>query len=445
MELEQRIREYLGQEDREGLSQVFEAAYAVDIAEAIEDFEDFELSALCGLGTTIQLAAVVEEADEELQRRMLRYIEPSKLSDMFTYMSTDDIVDLLGFLRPDMRKGLLTQMRGNESRDVQLLLGYGENTAGGIMTTEYITLKSSLTHKEALDKIRTIGPKTEVIEILFVVNDQHELVGTADLRDVLIGRDDSTLYDITNRNFISVQPETDQEEVALLVSKYDLKAIPVINRRKAIIGIITVDDIIDVIVEEHDEDFLMLSGVSADERVGSTVADSVRRRLPWLFVNLLTAFLASFTVAMFEDVIVQVVALAATMPIIAGMGGNAGSQTLSLVIRSIAMGDIDLKENWRLVFKEVAIGLMNGLFIGVVTGTIMYMRYGNPYLGLIVVLAIIANLIMAAFFGFMTPLILKKVGVDPALASAIFVTAATDVFGFFVFLGLARLLLPYLI
>lgn len=445
MELEQMIRGYIEKRDREGLSKIFEDVYAVDIAEAIEDYEDEELKVLCEMGTSIQVAAIVEEADEDLQRRMLRFIAPSKLSEMFNYMSTDDIADLLGFLRPDMRKELLTQMRVNESRDIQLLLGYEENTAGGIMTTEYITLKSSLTNKEALDKIRTIGPKTEVIEILFVINDQHELLGTADLRDVLIGSDESTLYEITNTNFISVQPETDQEEVALLVSKYDLKAIPVINRRKAIIGIITVDDIIDVIVEEHDEDFLMLAGVSADERVGSTVVGSVRRRLPWLFVNLITAFIASFTVAMFEDVIVQVVALAATMPIVAGMGGNAGSQTLSLVIRSIAMGDIDLRENWKLVFKEIAIGLVDGLAIGLVTGIIMYMRYGNAYLGLIVVLALTANLIMAAIFGFMVPLVLKKVGVDPALASAIFVTTATDVFGFFVFLGLASLLLPYLI
>jgi magnesium transporter len=247
-----------------------------------------------------------------------------------------------------------------------------------------------------------------------------------------------------NDNIISVNPEEDQETVSLLVSKYDLKAIPVINHKNCLLGIITVDDIIDVIVAEQTEDMLRLGGVGKEERVDSTLKTSIKKRLPWLFINLGTAFLASFTVGLFEDVIAQVVALAAAMPIVAGMGGNAGTQTLSVVIRSIALGEVSLKKNWKLVFKEIALGVVNGAATGILTGIILYMKYNNPYLGLIIFAAMIGNLVIAGFFGFLIPLLLKVFGIDPALASAIFLTTATDVFGFFIFLGLSKMFLPLL-
>ncbi len=313
------------------------------------------------------------------------------------------------------------------------------------MTTEYIALRGDLTILDALKKVKQIGPKTEVIETIFVLNEKKELVGTADLRDLLLAPEEHQLYEITDKNMIFVHPEVDQEEVALLVSKYDLKAIPVVNKKNALLGIVTVDDIIDVIVEEQTEDMLRLGGVNEEDRVDSPLLTSVRKRLPWLFVNLATAFLASFTVGLFEDVIAQVVALAAAMPIVAGMGGNAGTQSLSVVIRSIALGELDLKRDWKLIFKEASLGMINGAATGIVTGLILYMKYGNPYLGLIIFVAMIGNLVIAGFFGFLIPLVLKSIGTDPALASAIFLTTATDVFGFFLFLGLAKTFLNFLI
>jgi len=252
-----------------------------------------------------------------------------------------------------------------DSNEIQMLLGYGPDTAGGIMTTKYIALKSGLSMKDVLQEIRRIGPKTEIIETIFVVDKANELIGSADLRDILASAEDVS-YD----NVLSVRPETDQEEASLIVSKYDLKVIPVVNRRNVILGIITIDDIIDVIVEEQTEDLLMLSGVSKDEKVGNKISTSVVRRLPWLVINLMTAFLASFTVGMFEDVIIQVVALAAAMPIVTGMGGNAGSQTLSVVIRSIALGEVDIKNDWKYVFNEVGLGLINGSVTGLITGIV---------------------------------------------------------------------------
>jgi len=345
----------------------------------------------------------------------------------------------------DRRKELLRMMKTSDSQAIERLLGYGPYTAGGNMTTQYIALRNTLKVNEALNKIKMIGPKTEVIEVLFIINQANELIGTADLRDVLIAPEDTVLDEITDKNLIAVYPETDQEEASLLVSKYDLKAIPVINRKNAILGIITVDDIIDIIVEEHMEDFLMVSGVSKDETIDSTLGESIQRRLPWLYINLAGFMLASFIVGLFEDTIVQVVALAAAMPIVAGIGGNAGFQTLSVVIRAIALDEVDPREGWRQVIKEVLLGSIHGLLIGMVAGLILYLRYGNPFLGVIMVVAMIGNLIVAGFFGYTVPLTLKRFNIDPAVSSSIFVTTATDVFGFFAFLGLASLFLPYLL
>ncbi|AOT70649.1 magnesium transporter [Geosporobacter ferrireducens] len=430
--------------DRDKIYGMIDNMYPIDIAIILEEFDDKSLLKFFSLIDDALMAEIIEQASEELQVRMIKLFDFKAIVSLFSYMSNDDIADILGNLPIQMRKDLLKMMKDGDTQQLQELLGYEEDSAGGIMTTEYIALKGDLTIGESLKKIKEIGPKTEVIETIFVLNKNKGLIGTADLRDILIAPEDKKLIDIMNDNVISVNPEEDQEKVSLLVSKYDLKAIPVINHKRSLLGIITVDDIIDVIIEEQTEDMLRLGGVSKEERVDSALTTSIKKRLPWLFINLGTAFLAAFTVGLFEDVIAQVVALAAAMPIVAGMGGNAGTQTLSVVIRSIALGEVSLKKNWKLVFKEIALGVINGATTGILTGIILYMKYGNPYLGLIIFAAMIGNLVIAGFFGFLIPLLLKVFGIDPALASAIFLTTATDVFGFFLFLGLAKMFLPLL-
>ena len=324
------------------------------------------------------------------------------------------------------------------------LLGYEDDTAGGIMTTEYIALKKDLTVSQALLKLKEIVSKSEVIETIFI-NDNKKIIGIANLRDILISPDSTKLEEITNTNFISVEPETDQEEVALLASKYDLNVIPVINKKNVLLGIITIDDIIDVIQEEQTEDVLRMAGVDKEENIDSTVFESIKMRLPWLIVNLVTAFLASLTVKIFEGTIAQVVALSAIMSIVTGMGGNAGTQTVSIIIRNIAMGKVELKDSLRLVIKEIILGLFNGAIIGILTGIIVTLIYGNCYLGVIIFLSMIGNLVISGICGILVPLILAKLKLDPALASSIFLTTATDVLGFFIFLSLAQVFLPKLI
>jgi len=422
-----------------------EKNHPIDIAEALSELEEEKVNSFTDLLSNRDLADILEQSDEELQVDILKPKEVDEIIDIFSHMATDEITDILGNLTIKRRKELLQRMKQGEAKIIKDFLGYDIESAGGIMTTEYILLNKGLNTKQALDKIKEIGPDTEVIDTIFIMDNNKILVGTVDLRDILNSPDKMLLEEIMDDNIITVSPDMDQELVAHQVAKYNLTALPVVNKNNILLGIITVDDVIDVIEAENTEDMFRMVGVHEEESINSPLLKSIRRRLPWLCINLGTAFLAAFTVGLFEDVIAQVVALAAAMPIVAGMGGNAGTQTLSVVIRGIALGEVDSKHSWKLVLKEGFLGLINGAATGLLTGVILYMVYGNPYLGLIIFLAMILNLLIAGLFGFLIPLGLRSIGVDPALASAIFLTTATDVFGFFVFLGLAKLFLEYLV
>lgn len=430
--------------DKELLNEILDEIYPIDTAILLEEIDDDLLLVFCQMVDKKQIAEVIEQSEITLQKRILEHFNMSDVIEIFSYMSNDDITDIIGELPFQLRKDILRYMNKSESNEIEQLLGYAPDTAGGIMTTEYLALKGDLTVQEAVFKIKKIGPKTEVLDVIFVLDNNKKLVGTVGLRDILTADESNKLYDIMNENVIFTHPDEPQEVVSQLVSKYDLTVIPVINRRDSLLGIITVDDIIDVIVEEHTEDLLGLGGVSKEERVHSPLSDSVKKRLPWLVVNLATAFLGSLVIANFEDTIAQVVALAAIMPVIAALGGNSGSQSLSVVIRAITLGELDIKEDWRLLSKQLSIGLITGLAVGSTAGIIIFFRYQNIFLSLIVLLAMIGSLVIGSIFGFLIPVILKSLGIDPALASSIFLTAITDVSGFFVFLGLARLFMPLL-
>lgn len=417
---------------------------AVDLALKLSEYDDDELEEFLKKPTEEELAGILEEAELDTQLRILKFLDNKKILKVFSYMSKDDIVDILGEMNVGKSKELINLMKSGDRAVIKELLGYKDDCAGGIMTTEYIALNSNLPIEDAIKKIKEIAPKTELIDTIFVVNRKKELIGTAQLRDILVAPENEKLEEITNEHFVYVDPETDQEEVALIVSKYDLTAIPVLNKKKAMLGIITIDDIVDVIVEEHTEDLLKMGGVTKEETLDSTLWESIKLRLPWLLVNLLTAFLASATIKVFESTIAQVVALSSIMSIITGMGGNAGTQTISIIIRNIAMGKVSLKDSWHLLGKEILLGVIDGAVIGIVTSGIVSIMYGNYYLGIIAFLAMVANLIISGVSGILIPLILQKLKIDPALSSSIFLTTATDVLGFFIFLSLAKVFLVHL-
>ncbi|MGX7303613.1 magnesium transporter [Enterococcus columbae] len=427
------------------LAKNFSAFHAVDLVKLLDQYATEELLLFCQQLSLEQLAIIIEQSDLALQLRIVQQLSTEKLLKVFTYMSKDDIADMLGELPIALRKSLLKKMKENDRVILTELLGYPIDSAGGLMTTEYIALNENLCVQQALSKIKEIAPQTEIITIIYLLNNQKQLVGTVNLRDLFTHQEEKLLKDFKNPNVLKVYPEEDQEQVSLLVSKYDLLAIPVVNHRDLLLGIITVDDIIDVIIDEQTEDLLGLAGVDKEERLKAPLIDSVKKRLPWLIINLATAFLASFTIGLFEGTIEKVVALASVMSIVAGMGGNAGTQTLSLMVRSIALGEVSFKEDWRLIMKEFSLGFINGAITGLITAIIIYWHYHNVFLGLIILLAMIGNLVIAGVFGFTIPLLLKKMHIDPALASSIFLTTMTDVGGFFIFLGLAQLFLNYLV
>ncbi|AZR74650.1 magnesium transporter [Anoxybacter fermentans] len=422
-----------------------DTVHPVDLAEILTELKDEEILAIYELMDYEQLAEMIEEADEKAQIRLLKLLDLDEIIQVFSYMSADNITDIMGNLPFNETKQLLKMMKEENAGTIRHLLGYYSDTAGGLMTTEFIALKENLTTTEALLKIKQIGPKTEIIETIFVVDESKRLVGTVDLRDILVAPDDQPLKEITDYNVISVLPGTDQEKVAMIVSKYDLTVIPVVNRRGVLIGIITVDDIIDVIEAENTEDMFKMVGINDEEQVISPVRISIRKRLPWLYVNLITAFTASFTIGLFEDVIAQVVILATFLPIVAGLGGNSGQQSLAVMIRGLALGEIDFKNSKETLFKEILIGLINGTAIGIVTGLIAYFWRGNFFIGLVIFLAMVINMVIGALMGSLIPLGLKAVGIDPALASSIFLTATTDTFGFLIFLLLSSLFLKFMI
>ena len=393
--------------DHERFNLLIKDMYPIDIADFLSVHSDQILITFLKYTSPDLHAKVLEQANEKLQLRMIKFLDYSEVIHLFSQMSNDDVVDTLGHLPTGLRKNIINEIKEDERTSVEQLLGYSKDSAGGIMTTEFIALNRNLTISEALDKIREIGPDTEVIELIFILNNNHELVGTADLRDILSSDTNTLLSSITNETILTVYPEMDQEKVAWLVSKYDLKAIAVVNSDNKLLGIITVDDIIDVIVQEQSEDLLRLGGIGGQLKSDGTVFYYVQRRIPWLLINLGTAFLAAFTVTLFEDVISQVVALASSMSIVTGMGGNAGNQTLSVTVRSIALGELDLKKHWKKVFKEVMIGILQGAIVGSLAGIILHFKVGNPMIGLIIFLAMIGNMAVASIFGFMVPLILK--------------------------------------
>lgn len=417
----------------------------VDLALQLSDYDDESLQKLCQKLGDEELARILEESELKTQLRIIEFLNNKRILKLFSYMSKDDIVDILGETNVGKAKELINLMKEGDKKIIKQLLGYRDDCAGGIMTTEYIAINSNLIIRDTIKKIKEIAPKTELIDTIFVVNRNKELIGTAELRDILVAPEEQKLQEITNEHFVYVEPETDQEEVALIASKYDLTAIPVLNKKKAMLGIITIDDIVDVLVEEQTEDVLKMGGVAKEETLDSTIWESVKLRLPWLFINLLTAFLASMTVKSFENTIAQVVALSSIMSIVTGMGGNTGTQTVSIIIRNIAMGKVDLKDAFYLIKKQILVGMINGAVIGIVTGIIISIIYGNIYLGIIIFVAMVANLVISGICGTLIPLILRKLKIDPALSSSIFLTTVTDVLGFFIFLSLANLFLPYLI
>ncbi len=385
----------------------------------------------------------VSEMGPESGAHLLTGRSAEDIAKLLQEIPSDDAAALIDYLPKELAQEVLELMRRRESQQVESLLEYGEQTAGRIMNPSIFELNEDLTVGEAITALQT-SRDVEMVFYLYVVDSRRHLVGVTSLRRLLLVSPETPLKRIMTPDVISVRVETDQEEVARQVASYNLLAVPVVDEENKLVGVITVDDVIDVIKDEATEDLYRLAGVSGDERVGTPPFEALSKRLPWLGVNLVTAFVAASVVALFEGTISRVTALAVFMPIVAGMGGNAATQTLTVIVRGLALGELSWGNAQKALVKETLIGIGSGLTLGIVAALVAWVTKGAPMIGLLLGLAMLCNMIVATVAGTLVPLGLKAMRVDPALASAVFITTFTDVVGFASFLGFATIFLKYL-
>lgn len=423
-----------------------------DVAEVLHSLNDLDRHAVfAALSRTEKelAAASISELGIEEGVALLTALTPEDIALVLQELAADDVALFVAEFPEELRVRLLELMKVETSTDVQELLSFAEGTAGRIMTPDVFSLNEDLTVGEAISAIQRASHNVEMVFYLYVIDDRNHLVGVVSLRQLLLVAPTVPLKKIMSTDVISVRTDTDQEEVASIVARYNLLGVPVVDNENKLAGLITVDDVIDVIREEATEDLYALAGVRSDDHAHSSPARSVRLRLPWLLINLATAVLASSVVHLFEATIEAVVVLATLMPIVAGMGGNAATQTLAVIVRGLALGEVTWENSRRILLKEILVGLSNGLINGAVAALIVVVWFGfstkSLLIGLIIALAMVINLLLAGIGGTVVPIILKRLKADPAIASTVFVTTMTDVGGFLAFLGLATLVMKYLV
>jgi magnesium transporter len=428
------------------LLNLLQKQHPADLAQIFGALLDTERAAVFSLLVDRQPKLAMETISEmgpEPGAQLLTGRSADDIAKLLHELPSDDAAALIDYLPEELSREVLELMRRKESGQVESLLEYGEQTAGRIMNPSVFALNEDLTVGEAITALQG-ARDVEMVFYLYVVDARRHLVGVTSLRRLLLVSPETPLKRIMTADVTSVRVDTDQEEVARQVASYNLLAVPVVDEENKLAGVVTVDDVIDVIKDEATEDLLRLAGVSGDERIATPAGEAIRKRLPWLGVNLVTAFVAASVVALFESTISQVTALAVFMPIVAGMGGNAATQTLTVIVRGLALGELSWGNAKKALAKESLIGVGNGLALGVVAAGVAWATKGDPMLGLLLGMAMVCNMFVAATMGTLVPLGLKALKVDPALASAVFITTFTDVVGFASFLGLATVFLKYL-
>ncbi len=385
---------------------------------------------------------VISEMDSEFHpERLLENLHPERRSEIVEELDYDDATDIISQLPEEQQQEILQELDEEDASNIRSLLKYDEDTAGGLMNTQVIKINADLYKKEAIDEIIRQSEEMEEFYTINVIDKQNTLIGIVSLKDIIKARNNVRIQQLIKEDFVYVKADTDQEEVAKLISQYNLTSIPVVDDNMHLLGRITFDDVIDVMEEENTEDILKISGVSEDEELAGNWKEAVKSRLPWLILNLGTAFLAASVIRYFDSTIARMGILAGYMVMIAGMGGNAATQALAVTVRRISLTDLTDNQAYRTVLKEFTVGLINGATIGFIIFLFALFYDANPMLGLVIFIAMTGNLIIAGLAGSSIPLILKRVGIDPAIASSIIITTFTDVFGFLILLGLASSLL----
>ena len=389
-----------------------------------------------------QKGVLFSELDENTFLNLSDVLELDKMVEILEHMPADDAADLLGQLPVEKSDAILAKMKKEGSQEIEDLLRYQDDTAGGIMVTEYIALREDTTAQEAIESLQKEHLDVEMPFYLYAVDEYGKLVGVSSLRQLVVVKPDTPLKNFMTTNVFSVQTNMDQEEVAKIVARYDILAVPVVNEINQLVGIITVDDVIDIIREEATEDILKMAGVSGDEFIETqSIARSTRIRLPWLFASCIGGIIAFFVINHFEGSLAKLAYLAAFIPIIMGMGGNIGTQTSTIVVRGLATGRLNKRDTWAVVLKELTIGFILGAVYGMLIGSVAQIQYSTFKVALSVGLAVISSMSIAALVGSLVPMGFARINVDPAVATGPFVTTAIDIFSVYFYFAIATSLL----
>ncbi len=388
-----------------------------------------------------RISEIISEVKPEIAVELLSGLELNQIVSILEGLSSDDAASLIPLFEEHLQMDILKKMKREESEVIQEQLAYPEESAGRIMSTDFLALDESTTVGDAISAIQLATEEVEVPFYLYVIDEEQRLKGVVSLKQLILVNSKTKLKDIMNSEVYKVDAFTDQEEVASVVANYNLLAIPVVDEAHKLIGVVTVDDVIDIIHDEATEDIYKLAGVTQDYSIDLSTGKSMQKRLPWLFTSLLTTTFSAIVVYLFKGTIEQFLLLAVLMPIVPALGGVVGNQTVAIMVREIVLGSFDWKRSRRIFFKELLVSTGNGITIGIVAGVITSFIYRRWIIGVIFGAAILFNLFWATLLGTLIPLALKKLKLDPALASGMFVTMLTDSMGLFCFLGLATLFL----
>jgi magnesium transporter len=441
-DLAERLEELLRGDDVQAATELLDSLHPADQADLYERLDEDDRERMLAVLSAEGMAHLIEHLDEERVKEVVERMPRASLARVLDYTDNDVAVDVLRMLPP--AEGVRTLSQMSTAAEITPLLAHADESAGGLMTRGFVALHKDMTVGEALNFLRVTKPLAEEAYYLYVLDSGNHLLGVVNLRELIVSESDTRIADIMTKDPIAVEPGMDQEEVARLIQHYRLRALPVVDAERVLQGIITADDAMEVVTEEATEDIYRQAGLITEEPVLGPVTTALRRRVPWLLVNLITAFLAALTVSRFEGTISQVAILAAFMPIIAGHAGNTGTQAVTLVVRGIALGEVGPGDAIRIASKEVAFGLVHGLITGFLTATLALVLSENEWVAVVVFVAMIGNVVVAGLAGALIPLGLRAMKIDPALASAIWLTTFTDVMGFLLLLGIGTLLISKL-
>lgn len=436
----------LQQRREDELRELLAPLHAADLAEILEELEDDQRSSVLHLLTTEAVAEAIAEMESEDQAAILTGMTEERAEEILEEMSADDVADMVGDLPPHQAGAILQLMHARDAVDVRELLGFRPDTAGGIMTTEYISVHSSLTAAEAIDELRRVAPAAETAYYVYVINGREQLVGVLSLRELIVASPKALVKDIMRSTVLSVHVNEDQEEVARVVKKYNLLAVPVVDDQDVLRGIITVDDVIDVLEEEATEDLYRAGGVSDAEQdldYAAGIWPSIKARLPWLMGLLFLSLVSGKVIEHFAPLMNNVTALTVFITTMAGGAGNAATQALTVVVRGLATGEVDMDHFWRVVGREARVGLSIGIICGVVLGATATLWHGSIWIGLIVGISISINLMLAKAAGSLVPVLIQKAGFDPAVASGPFIATVTDTTSMLVYFTIATVVLGW--